>query len=133
MSGTSQSRKRRGRDTEHMVASWFAGHGWPGAHATGAGTPGDDILGVPFSVEVKARRGLDLPALLTQMSKRNPDRYGVGVLRLNGHGLSTLPDWPVVMTLSTFTRLAHAAGLNQDTTNQHAPLHNTTTQGIETR
>lgn len=112
MSGPSQSRKRRGRDTEHMVAEWFAINGWPAAHAVGAGTPGDDIIGVPFAVEVKARRGLDLPALLHQMNeRRHPARYSVGVLRLNGHGPSTIDQWPVVLTLADFTALAHRAGL----------------------
>lgn len=112
MSGTSQARKRRGRATEHEVARWLADHGWPAAHATGAGSHGDDILGVPFAVEVKARRGLDLPALLHQMAARaTPPRISVGVLRLNGYGPTTIPDWPVVMTMTDFVRLAHAAGL----------------------
>lgn len=103
------ARKRRGRDTEHLVAAWLATHGWPDAHATGAGTPGSDVLGVPFDVEVKARRGLDLPALLRQLAARRGDRLGVGVIRLNGAGPTTLDHWPVVLTLADFAQLAHAA------------------------
>jgi hypothetical protein len=102
---TGQGRKRRGRDTEHLVAAWLAENGWPDAHATGAGTPGPDVLGVPWDVEVKARRGLDLGALLRQLAARRTDRLGIGVIRLDGAGPTTLGDWPVVMTLADFARL----------------------------
>lgn len=106
------SRQRRGRDTERLVAAWFASHGWPTAHATTAGARGADVIGLPFDVEVKARRGLDLPSLLRQLANRaTPGRLRVGVVRLDGTGPATLDDWPVVLPLSDFARLATAAGL----------------------
>ena len=47
-------RKHRGYKTQAVVASWLK-QWYPCAESTGAGRQGEDITGVPFSIEVKAR------------------------------------------------------------------------------
>lgn len=85
---TSQSRKHRGYRTQKVVAEYLAAHGFPHAESTGAGRSGTDVTGiVGVDIEVKARTGLDLPALMRQMKDRaKDDILGIGVLRLNGQG-----------------------------------------------
>lgn len=85
---TSQSRKHRGYRTQKVVAEYLKAHGFPHAESTGAGRSGTDVTGiVGVDIEVKARTGLDLPALMRQMKDRaEDDILGIGVLRLNGQG-----------------------------------------------
>lgn len=108
----SQSRKHRGYESQRIVATWFSENGWPFAESTGAGREGSDVTGVPgLDVEVKARRGLDLTGLVHQQAKRADD--GVvpfGVVRPDGYGPARIGEWPVVLPLSVFTELLHAAG-----------------------
>lgn len=108
----SQSRKHRGYASQKIVARWFADHGFPHAEPVGAGRSGTDITGMPgLDVEVKARRGLDLPALLRQLDDRAAHgNLGFGVLRLDGQGPASIGMWPVVLTLADFTALLNAAG-----------------------
>ena len=54
----SQSRRRRGRATEHVVAEYFAQF-WSEARVVNSGASGSDILGLPFDVEIKARAGFN--------------------------------------------------------------------------
>ena len=85
---TSQSRKHRGYRTQKVVAEYLQANGFPHAESTGAGRSGTDVTGiVGVDIEVKARTGLDLPALMRQMKDRaEDDILGIGVLRLNGQG-----------------------------------------------
>lgn len=85
---TSQSRKHRGYRTQKVVAEYLQANGFPYAESTGAGRSGTDVTGiVGVDIEVKARTGLDLPALMRQMKDRaEDDILGIGVLRLNGQG-----------------------------------------------
>ena len=108
----SQHRKHRGYQSQRIVADWFRAHGWPYAEPVGAGRDGSDITGMlDIDVEVKARRGLDLPALLRQLDERaEVGRLGFGVLRLDGQGPASIADWPVVLRLDDFTALLRAAG-----------------------
>jgi len=109
---SSQSRKHRGYDSQRIVSRWFAANGWPYAEPVGAGRSGSDVTGMlGLDVEVKARRGLDLPALLRQLGER-ADRgvLGFGVLRLDGQGPASIEEWPVVLRLDDFTALLRAAG-----------------------
>ena len=111
----SQSRKHRGYESQRIVARWFADHGWPFAEPVGAGRGGTDITGMPgLDVEVKARRGLDLPALLRQLEDRAAHgNLGFGILRLDGQGPASIASWPVVVTLADFTALLTAAGYGE--------------------
>ena len=73
------SRKRRGAETQTAAAKWFQGHGWPYAESAGAGRTGSDITGVPgLAIEVKARRDLDTPRL----APPGPNRQRTSVRRL---------------------------------------------------
>jgi hypothetical protein len=64
-----------------------------------------------LDVEVKARRGLDLPSLLRQLDDRaTHGNLGFGILRLDGQGPASIADWPVIIRLDDFTALLRAAG-----------------------
>ena len=106
--GDHASRRRRGRETEKLVATYLQTHGFPYAQATPAGATGTDITGIPWlDLEVKARRGLDINALFRQLDNRaRPAVTGVGVIRPDRGGPTTVHTWPVVLRLSDFTALA---------------------------
>ena len=104
------ARRRRGRDTELILADYLRGHGWPYAQATGAGAAGSDILNTPaIAWEAKARRGLDLGAAMRQNADR-PAAYHPVVIRLDGQGPAAIGDWPAVLPLSELVALLAAAG-----------------------
>lgn len=106
------TRKQRGYDTQRLVAAYLRAHGWPYAESAGAGRSGTDVTGVPGTDwEVKARRGLDLPALMRQLAERADDELlGIGVIRLDGMGPASIADWPCVLTLADLVALLRAAG-----------------------
>ncbi len=108
----SQARKRRGRATEHEVAKAFAADGWPFALATGAGTPGRDITGIPgVYVEVKARSKFEPMANLRQTKAgATPGDLRVVVMRPNGSGPATIDEWPCFLTFAQLRWLMRAAG-----------------------
>ena len=80
-------RRRRGRDTERIVAEYLQAQ-WEGAHANGASAAGSDVLGIPFlDVEIKAVAKLNLPAAFKQSEKRRKaNQKSLIILRLNGQG-----------------------------------------------
>jgi hypothetical protein len=109
----SQARKRRGRDTEHMVARAFKTDGWPYAEPTGAGAGGRDITGLPgLACEVKARSGFDPMANLRQARNHaiRDEHLPFVVMRPNGYGETTIDQWPVFLDFATFRRLLRQAG-----------------------
>jgi hypothetical protein len=108
----SQSRKHRGYRTQRVVAERFAANGFPHAEPVGAGRAGTDILGlVGIDVEVKARRGLNIKALMDQLNERAQDGVlGIGVLRPDGMGEASIGKWPVVICLDDAIALLRAAG-----------------------
>jgi hypothetical protein len=107
-----QSRKHRGYRTQRVVAERFAANGFPHAEPVGAGRAGTDILGlVGIDVEVKARRGLNIKALMDQLNERAQDGVlGIGVLRPDGMGEASIGKWPVVICLDDAIALLRAAG-----------------------
>ncbi len=108
----SQARKRRGRDTERLVAEAFAADGWPYALPTGAGASGIDITGVPgLAVEVKARSKFEPMANLRQAVKNAPrGALPMVVMRPNGFGEATIDEWPVFVPFAVMRRLLRQAG-----------------------
>ena len=108
----SQHRKHRGYRTQRVVAERFAANGFPHAEPVGAGRPGTDIVGlVGIDVEVKARRDLNLVGLMKQLNARAQDGVlGIGVIRPDGMGETTVGLWPVVMCLDDAIALLRAAG-----------------------
>lgn len=108
---TSASRKRRGRETEHVVAAAFACDGWPYAVATGAGTPGRDITGLPgLACEVKARTGFDPMANLRQATRYSQGDVPLVVMRPNGYGPTTVDEWPAFIPFGVLRKLLRQAG-----------------------
>lgn len=113
----SQHRKHRGMRTQKVVAEWFAARGWPWAESAGAGRQGADITGmVDVAVEVKARNGFSPMAWVRQAVAAAEGRVPIVVVRPNGMGETTLPDWPVIIRLDDLTRLLHQAGYGDPTT-----------------
>jgi hypothetical protein len=107
------SRKRRGAQTQHVVAEWFQRHGWPYAESTGAGRTGADLTGLgSLCCEVKARADFDPMAWIRQAGKHKkyPDDLPFVVWRPNGYGPQTVGEWPVMLRLDEFTALLHEAG-----------------------
>lgn len=105
---------KRWSETQHVAADWFRRHGWPFAEAVGNGRPGADITGMPgLAPEVKAiadtrRQGQHL--------RQANGRAGLAfvIYRPPGKGPATVKDWPVTMTLETFTALIRAAGYGSE-------------------
>lgn len=113
----SQSRKYRGYASQRIVAEYMASNGWPFAESTGAGRSGTDVTGVPgIDVEVKARRNLNLTALISQMLERRvPGVFPMAVVRPDGAGPTTVGQWPAVVPLSDLLDLLHEAGYGEPT------------------
>jgi hypothetical protein len=114
----SQHRKHRGYATQRLVAQYLAAHGWPYAESTGAGRTGTDITGTPgIDWEVKARRNLNLIALIDQMRERQvPFSIPIAVVRPDGRGPATIDDWPAILPLSDLCDLLREAGYGNPTT-----------------
>lgn len=108
----SDARKRRGRQSEHVVADYLRRNGFDHAEPVGAGRSGTDVTGTPgIDWEVKARRGLNLAGLLRQLDERaDQERLGVGVVRLDGQGPASIETWAAVLTLADLVALLRAAG-----------------------
>jgi hypothetical protein len=95
-----------------VVAERFADNGFPHAEPVGAGRAGSDIVGlVGIDVEVKARRDLNLVGLMKQLDARAKDGVlGIGVVRPDGMGETSVGMWPAVMCLDDLIALLRAAG-----------------------
>lgn len=105
------SRKRRGRDTERLIADYWRRHGWTHVEAVGAGSPGTDLTGTPgCAVEIKARTGLNLGAWMKQARRNAGHMLPVLILRLNGQGEAALDEFPVVLRHDDFMVLLKDAG-----------------------
>jgi hypothetical protein len=110
---TSRARVQRAHETETAVARYLAAHGWPYAEPVGAFRNGADVTGTPgLSVEVKARRNLDLPGWLRQATVGRQDGFDVPMLvhRPDGYGPERIEQWPVTFRLADAVRLLRAAG-----------------------
>ncbi|ADD43864.1 hypothetical protein [Stackebrandtia nassauensis] len=114
---TTQTRKRRGRATEQAVAAAMRADGWPYAEPVGAGRQGSDITGTPgLSLEVKARRGLNLGAWLSQAVRQADDgEVPILVVRLDGQGPASVDEWPSVVPFAVLRRLLRLAGYGNPT------------------
>lgn len=81
-------RKTRGYKTQRNVADYLFDNGYLKAESIGAGEAGDDIKGVPFQIEVKARSDFQPLAWLKQLKKRESGIRPIQmvVMRFNGQG-----------------------------------------------
>src|ERR1044072_886877 len=104
-------RKRRGRETETLVAAAFSTDGWPFAIAANSGANGRDVLNLPgLSCEVKARAGFDPMANLRQAIRYSQGDVPFVVMRPHGYGPTTIDEWPVLFTFGQARRLLRLAG-----------------------
>lgn len=96
-----RARVQRGRQSEELVAARFRDVLQLECERRPASLPGSDVMGIPgMDIEVKARRGLDLPGWLRQQAKRlEPCQSGLLVVRPDGAGPATVGSWAAVMTL----------------------------------
>lgn len=78
-------RKHRGYKTQAVVAEWLK-QWYPYAESTGAGRQGEDITGIPFSIEVKARSDFSPLAWIKQAETNKGDKLAFVVSRCNGQG-----------------------------------------------
>jgi hypothetical protein len=116
-------RKERGRATEHLVAAAFAGDGWPHAEATGAGSPGRDIKGVPgVAVEVKARAKFEPMANLRQAVANAGGDIAAVVMRPVGGGPSNIDEWPAFVTFGELRSLLRQAGYGDPLSATHSAV-----------
>lgn len=80
------------------MADYMAGTYWPAAERRPASLPGSDIMNVPFDVEVKARRDMNLTGWLKQAAVR-PGFPHLLVVRPDGYGVEKIRQWPAVFPL----------------------------------
>jgi hypothetical protein len=81
---------------------------FPYAERVPASLPGKDVLHTPgWALEVKARRGLDLPGWLKQAHARAvlEGEVPVLVVRPDGFGPERIGQWAAVVTLETLVEL----------------------------
>jgi len=116
----SQHRKHRGYKTQRNVADYFKEQGWPFAHSIGAGAQGSDVQGLPFDVEVKARKALDLGQTIKQIKARSKG-LGFAVARLNGQG-DDASKYVAFMDLETLVKLLKQAGWDKMPIGETEPI-----------
>jgi hypothetical protein len=78
-------RKNRGYKTQAVLAAWLK-QWYPYAESTGAGRQGEDITGIPFSIEVKARSDFSPLAWIKQAETNKNGKLAFVVSRCNGQG-----------------------------------------------
>jgi len=106
---TNRSRIDRGKQTQLIVARYYARNGWPYAEPVGSGRNGTDVTGMPgLLVEVKAEAGWR-PTTWLRQHDGCPVPYWA-FQRPNGYGEATIGNWPVIMTADWHTWLLHQAG-----------------------
>jgi hypothetical protein len=100
------SRKARGRRSELVLVERLRTL-FPNASQVNSAASGADILNTPgLAIEVKARRGLDLPAWMRQAAKNaKPGEMPVLITRLNGQGEETVDQWPVILRFGDWLRM----------------------------
>ena len=82
---TTNSRRLRGRRTEHVVTEYFR-RVWGNASVVNTGNSGSDVIGTPFDIEVKARAAFSPKAWIDQQKKRDDGKLKFIVMRCNGQG-----------------------------------------------
>ena len=104
----SQHRKHRGYATERLVATYL--QQWWSAASVGRGQ-GEDILNVPFDIEIKARNSLDIKGTLRQIKARTDKsgKLGFACFRLNGQGEASVGEFVCMLSLVDLVQLLRKA------------------------
>lgn len=108
----SQHRKHRGMRTQKVVAEWLK-QWYPNAESTGAGRQGEDITGVPFSIEVKARSDFSPLAWIKQAETNKNGRITFVVSRCNGQA-ERAEEYLAFMRLGDLMNLLQERAPNND-------------------
>jgi hypothetical protein len=111
------SRRRRGFETEELVAQALRDDGWPHADVPARGAGGRDVTGTPgLCWEVKARNGFD-PGAWTRQAVKNagPLEVPIVVMRPNGMGEASINLWPMFIPFGDGRRLLRLAGYGSPT------------------
>jgi len=101
---------KRWSETQHAVAAYLRGHGWPYAEAVGNGRQGVDVTGTPgLSIEVKSLTDDRRPAAMLKQAMR---RAGLALViyRPPNYGPATIDEWPCILRLEDVVKLLAAAG-----------------------
>ena len=111
---TAASRKQRARLTEAMVAEVLRDI-YPDAVRIPASLPGADILFTPgITVEVKARRDLDLTGWLKQATTRGSyEALPVVISRPDGYGVERINSWPAIVPVWVLIELLKRGGFGE--------------------
>ena len=107
-----QYRRRRGRETEMLVAQYLVENGWLSAHVGSASAAGSDVRGIDgLDIEVKARRGFDPAGTTRQLEARSKETgMGVAVMRLSGQGEKSIGDFLCFLRFDDLIYLLKASG-----------------------
>lgn len=104
------TRKARARRTEQLVTVELRTL-FPFAHQVSSAASGRDVLETPgIAVEIKARRGLDLPGWLRHARRNAGPDLPILVVRPDGMGETTVADWPATLRLEDLIALLGEAG-----------------------
>lgn len=104
------ARRRRGTETQVLVAQYLAERIYPHATDAGSGRQGRDILNTPgTSWEVKARR--ELRPLEWMRQARQAEGLPVVVFRPDGAGPMAVSEWPCIITLKDLVDLLEEAAV----------------------
>jgi hypothetical protein len=108
---TGEHRRRRGAETQNLVAAYFKAAGFPYAESAGAGRNGRDVLGTPgLACEVKARRDFSPIAWTRQAAATADGDLPLVVMRPDGLGPAHIDEWPAILRFSDLLGLLRAAG-----------------------
>lgn len=111
----SNSRRKRGRETELVGASFFR-KWFPFAEAVGSGSPGADLTGTPgVAVEFKAHSTFKPLEWMRQARRNAGAMLPLVVFRANGQGPESVGDWFAITALKEFMDLLDAAGYTDRT------------------
>jgi len=83
---------------------------WWHAASVGRGQ-GEDILNVPFDIEIKARNSLDIKGTLRQIKARTDKsgKLGFACFRLNGQGEASVGEFVCMLSLVDLVQLLRKA------------------------
>jgi len=112
LSMASQHRKHRGMRTQKVVADWLK-QWYPAAESTGSGRNGEDITGVPFSIECKARSDFSPLAWLKQAESNKGDKLAFVVSRCNGQA-ERAEEYLAFMRLGDLMNILQTYAANQE-------------------
>ena len=110
----SQHRRNRGLATERLVSNYLR-EWFPYATVGRGADPSGDIVNLPIDVEVKSVAKFAPLAWLRQSRARTTKsgKLGVVVLRCNGQGEMSVPDFAAILPFSSLVQLLLEAGYDK--------------------